>query len=150
MTCCKKSFSFFSFLFCLFVCLFVFVYITIEHYSSRYQTNLSFSCVLINGWLSESFQVRRGIRQACPLSALLFILATETSSVNTKQDQTVKWIKVGNELEVKIVQLADDTTVMVENDISVVNVLDIICRFSNVSGITVYNKKKRGIMVRTK
>ena len=62
------------------------------------------SCVLVNGWLSESFQVCRGIRQGCPLSALLFILTTDTLSVNIKQDQTVKGIEVGNELEVKIVK----------------------------------------------
>ena len=35
------------------------------------------SSVLVNGWRSESFPVQRGIRQGCPLSALLCILAAE-------------------------------------------------------------------------
>ena len=78
------------------------------------------SCVLVDSWFSEAFQVRRGIRQGCPLSARLFVLATETLTVNIKQDQTVKGIKVGYELEVEIVQLADDTTVMVGDETSVV------------------------------
>ena len=103
------------------------------------------SCVLVNGWLSESFQVQRGIRQGCPLSALLFILATEMLSINIKQDQRVKGIKVGNDLEVKIVQMADDTTVMVEDEISVANVFNTIDKFSDVSGITVNIDKTEGL-----
>ena len=37
------------------------------------------SCISMNGWLSESFNLNRGIRQGCPLSALLFIIAVEMS-----------------------------------------------------------------------
>ena len=30
-----------------------------------------------NDWVSKTFQKRRGIRQGCPLSAILFILVVE-------------------------------------------------------------------------
>ena len=42
------------------------------------------SCVSMNGWLSELFNLNRGIRQGCPLSALLFTIAVEILSVSIK------------------------------------------------------------------
>ena len=35
------------------------------------------SCLSNNGWTSKPFEVQRGIRQGCPLSALLFLLVVE-------------------------------------------------------------------------
>ncbi len=35
------------------------------------------TCVKNNGYLSESINMRRGIKKGCPLSALLFILVVE-------------------------------------------------------------------------
>lgn len=33
------------------------------------------TCVMNNGWISETFANTRGIRQSCPLTALLFVLS---------------------------------------------------------------------------
>jgi hypothetical protein len=35
------------------------------------------TCVMNNGWISEIFRNLHGIRQCCPLSALLFVLSVE-------------------------------------------------------------------------
>ena len=43
------------------------------------------SCVINNGWLSKPFQINRGIRQGCPLSALLFLLVVEILAVQIRK-----------------------------------------------------------------
>ena len=52
------------------------------------------SCVTNNGYQSEYFQLSRGIRQGCPLSALLFLLATEVVAVILRNLDCIQGIKV--------------------------------------------------------
>ena len=44
-------------------------------------------CVTNNGFASSFFPISRGIRQGCPISALLFILVVEIMSLHIKQNQ---------------------------------------------------------------
>ena len=60
------------------------------------------SCVSMNGWLSKSFNLNRGIRQGCPLSALLYIIAVEMLSVSIKQNKEIKGINIGNENDLEM------------------------------------------------
>ena len=52
-------------------------------------TNIS-SCIINNGFASESFTLKRGVRQGCPLSGLLFILAAELLSCSIRADEHIK------------------------------------------------------------
>ena len=72
------------------------------------------SCTVNNGHLSPSFELTRGVRQGCLLSAFLFILASEVIALYLKSDKSVKGIKIAG-TEYKICQLADDTTIFLEN-----------------------------------
>ena len=66
------------------------------------------SCNLNNGWTSNFFQLRRGVRQGCPLSPYLFVLAVEIMAEAFRKNARVKGIVI-NGKEIKLSQYADDT-----------------------------------------
>ena len=72
------------------------------------------SCVLHNGHASDFFLLKRGLRQGCRLSGLLFVVGIELLARVLKKDHTIKGIKVGQK-EIKITQYADNTTVLVRD-----------------------------------
>ena len=80
------------------------------------------TCIMNNGWVSEVFKNSRGIKQGCPLSALLFVLSVEIMALRLRNNKNIKGISVkldGTSHSIKISQLADDTTLFCsdKNDI---------------------------------
>ena len=53
------------------------------------------SSVLINGWKTKTFELGRGIRQGCPLSAMLFILAVEVLADRIRKNDRIKGVIFG-------------------------------------------------------
>ena len=72
------------------------------------------SKVKINGLLSDAFTLKRGVRQGCPLSMLLHIIAAEVLANFIIVDKRIKGIQIGNQ-EIKIVNFADDTTIFLRD-----------------------------------
>ena len=60
--------------------------------------------------MTNYFQISRGVRQGCPLSPSLFILAVELLALKIRQRPQCKGIHLPGDQEVKISQFADDTT----------------------------------------
>jgi exonuclease III len=92
------------------------------------------SCVMNNGYASKFFSIHRGIRQGCPLSALLFILAVEILSIHLRKNGKVKGVTVNN-TEIKLTQLADDTTLFLEDRHSLSIALKALQIFYENSGL---------------
>ncbi|MGL6187535.1 MAG: reverse transcriptase domain-containing protein [Holosporales bacterium] len=67
------------------------------------------SSVIINMFTSQRFSINRGVRQGCPISPFLFILVTELLSLSILRNHNLKGITICDR-EIKISQLADDTT----------------------------------------
>ena len=44
------------------------------------------SRVKVNGFLTDKISIKRGLRQGCPLSALLYVLCSEVLSINIRKD----------------------------------------------------------------
>ena len=84
--------------------------------------------------MSKRFPLSRGIRQGCPISALLFILVAEVLSIKLRTNEEIKGIQI-NGFEYKIVQLADDTTIFV-NDLKSLEVsINEFLEFEKMSGL---------------
>ena len=97
-------------------------------------------CVSNNGYHSEFFQNTRGIRQGCPISALLFLLCVEVLAINIRENKEIKGIILGN-TEIKITQFADDTCLYLNGTSSLENVFKVFEDFYRYAGLRL-NKDK--------
>ncbi|PIK57562.1 reverse transcriptase [Apostichopus japonicus] len=74
--------------------------------------------VTVNGFTSGPFPVRRGVRQGCPLSPLLYVLFSETLSTSLDRCLGFRPFNVPGGARVKCVQYADDVTCIVSDLVS--------------------------------
>ena len=101
------------------------------------------SSVQNNGWVSEPFSLTRGVRQGCPLSQYLFIVAAEILGNVIRKKKEVKGIYV-EDTEFKISQYADDTTLILNGSSeSFLASLAVLERFGQLCGLKInYDKTK--------
>ena len=106
--------------------------------------------VKINGFLSETISFKRGIRQGCPLSALIFIICTEFMALQIKKNDTIKGIDIDTAettTSVKVTQYADDTCVYLKDLDQITPCIDTINSFSSVSGLKLNLGKTEGLCI---
>ena len=104
------------------------------------------SCVRNGGYISEVFDMERGVRQGCPISPLLFILTLELLARDIRQNAKVKGIKLASMTRpIKIKMYADDATLFLSDFIDFREVLSRIKLFSMFSGLCL-NKNKCNAM----
>ena len=94
--------------------------------------------------IKKKTKMENGIRQGCPLSALLFILATEILSLEIKSCKTITGIKIGQQ-DLTTSQYADDTTLTLGDQKSITEALNIIHEFNYYSGLKPNKQKCIGI-----
>jgi len=78
--------------------------------------------VINNGFTTRQLKLSRGVRQGCPLSPYLFIFFAEILATKIRQGNSICSIFIFHK-ELKISQLADDTSLICSNLISVQNAL---------------------------
>jgi hypothetical protein len=91
------------------------------------------SSVKINGYLSDSFPILRGIRQGCPLSALLYVLSAEPVRNLIVNNPHIKGIDVFDQ-KALLFQHADDSTAFVKDFDSVKVICNCFDTYNRASG----------------
>ncbi len=99
-----------------------------------------------NGWLSKDIKLQRGIRQGCPLSALLFVLAVEIMAIEIRKNQNIRGFQCGN-TEIKDSLYADDTTLLLADIESLGEAIRTVNKFSSVAGPKLNVDKTEGILL---
>ena len=105
------------------------------------------SAVLVNNHISEQFQITRSVRQGCPLSPLIYVLALEPVLVNIRRDQQVLGCPIpGNRTDPpKVTAYADDCKFILKTHESVEAIFKHFENYGKVSGAKL-NKTKTEIM----
>ena len=94
---------------------------------------------MVSHLLSSNLAVH-GVRQGCPLSGLLFVLAIELLGNAIRKAKDKKGIDVDSR-DIKLSQYADDTTVSVADIFSAQKLKKILLLFSKCSGLTLNPSK---------
>ena len=104
------------------------------------------SCTINNGFASSWFELARGVRQGCPLSGQLFVLAVEilSTSIRASKDVEGNAIQVRNK-EIKLSQYADGTTVFCRDDSSLGNLLDLLGLYGDCRGLRLNQSKSEAM-----
>lgn len=115
----------------------------IERWLSTFYTN-SATAVLNKGFCTNFFQLSRGVRQGCPLSPYLFILAVKLLAYKLRQDKELYGITLFGK-EFKMGQFADDTTLFCGDKGSVRRAIDVLNEFGDLSGLRLDPSKTKAL-----
>jgi len=109
------------------------------------------SFVKVNGFETFEFDIERGVRQGCPLSGLLYVLAAEVLAENIRKNAQIKGIKYGMKnlqpLEHKISQYADDTSVSVTSVNSIDALFKTLKEYEMATNAKINKDKTEGLWV---
>ena len=101
-----------------------------------------------NGWISKTCSMKRGIRQGCPISAIIFLFVVEIMSIKINSSDDIKgFTKENMDTEIKLLQHADDASLPLANIESMENAIDIINKFSRSSGMKLNITKTEAILL---
>ena len=101
-----------------------------------------------NGWISKSCRMYRGIRQGCPISAILYLFVAEILALSIKQNNTIKGISIPNmSQEIKNIQHADDLTLLLKDTTSMKQAIGVIEKFCHHAGSQINYTKTECILL---
>ena len=107
------------------------------------------SKLLVNGYLSDSIEISRGVRQGCPLSPLLYILFIEPLAKYLNNYNCINGFVLpgGNNKRVKFLQYADDATCVATCVNDIISFFDTFKMFYSATGASINMNKTCGLKI---
>ena len=104
------------------------------------------SSVIINNHISDPFAVKRGVRQGCSLSMLLYVICFEPFAHKIRTLNEIKGLKLpGSNSEVKLSLYADDSTAILTTECSIQKYIYWVKIFGKISGAKINYDKSKGL-----
>lgn len=115
------------------------------HFIEIFYNNIQ-SSVKCNGFLTKYFKIQNGIRQGCPISALLYVLSAEPLQYAIRNNANITGVNIPNSSNSSLIfQHADDTTLTLCDKNSINESLLVFENYGKASGSKV-NMSKSEVM----
>ena len=102
--------------------------------------------VKVNGHLSSSVPIKRGVRQGCPLSALLYVLCIEVLSLEFQNNQRILGFKF-HTYEHKDTVYADDISITVTDIASIDEIFNVLGKYEKATNAKINVDKTEGLWI---
>ena len=102
------------------------------------------SILNVNGHFSDRIPLKRGVRQGCPLSALLYVLVIEVFALQLRSNPNIVGFTVGGE-KIVSAHYMDDTTITIRQNRCFKEVIKEISDYEEASDAKVNYKKTKGL-----
>ena len=102
---------------------------------------------VVNGILSEAFELGRGVRQGDPLSMILYVLSLEPLLESIRQDNDITGIDNTSGTKQKLLAFADDTNFFPNSQIGIQKIMYHFQEFSKCSGSKINLDKSKGMVI---
>ena len=106
------------------------------------------SVLNINGFLSTQIPLKRGVRQGCPLSALLYVLIIEVLAIQLRLNPNIVGFTIEGEKIISAHYL-DDATIVIKQNRCFKEVIKEIREYEEATGAKVNYNKTKGLWTGT-
>ena len=104
-------------------------------------TDITSSC-LINGHITREFNIKRGVRQGCPLSMLTYVLFQEP--LYRAIEKSARIVPFGMPIQkTKEISYADDATICIKDDVGFLETFKLLSMFESASNSKINIRKTR-------
>ena len=108
------------------------------------------ACLYVNGHIAEYFTTTRGLKQGCPMSAILYVIFSELFGNHIRTNNNLIGFPLpGTNKQAKITQYADDNTFLLSARTNLRHLHEALNEFERLTGSKFKPSKTKGLCLST-